>query len=363
MEEYDTVVVGAGPAGSTAARFSAEGGARTLLLDKRDVVGVPIECGEFLPSNATLAEIMPDVPDIPGLFDVPRECISRPTRRMVVISPRRKSYELDFEGMSLFRAKFDQHLARLAEKGGSELRTSVRVLSATSEGVETEGGFIKAKVVIGADGPHSTVRRTAGMPGPAELYPCLQYTVPGQFGDAVEMHFGRVARGGYAWLIPKGDGANIGLGMPPGRAAGPLKGRLERFLSEMGVDQKPSLVTGGVVPASGPVARTVRGNIMLCGDAAGHVMASNGGGIPMAMVCGRAAGEAAAAFVNGKGQLDDYERRWRSEVGEVLSNSLHVKKLSFWFMWSDVMVGLAMAMIGKRGIRRALTCKRLLWVF
>jgi len=363
MEEYDTVVVGAGPAGSTAARFSAEGGARTLLLEKRDVVGVPVECGEFLPSPATLVEIMPNVRDIPGLFDIPKNCISRPTSIMAVISPSKKRYELDFEGMSLFRAKYDQHLARLAEKSGAVLRTSRRVIAASSKGVETDGGFISARVIIGADGPQSTVRRSMGMPAPAQLYPCCQYTVPGEFGDAVEMHFGRVAAGGYAWLIPKGDGANIGLGMPPGRPGRPLRSRLDDFLSEMGVAQRPVLRTGGLVPASGPCAETVRGNVLLCGDAAGHVMASNGGGIPIAMVCGRAAGEAAAAFVKGKGRLADYERRWKAEVGGVLSNSLHVKKLAYWWMWSDILVGMAMLLIGKRGIRRALTCKKLLGVY
>jgi len=363
MEEYDTVVVGAGPAGSTAARFSARGGARTLLLEKRAVVGVPIECGEFLPSPATLAEIMPNVPGIPELFDIPPGCISKKISTMAVIAPSGKRYEMDFWGMSLHRARYDQHLAKLAVESGAELRTEERVRAAGRDGVETDGGFIKARVIIGADGPLSTVRRSMGMPAPAELYPCYQYTIPGKFGDAVEMYFGRVAKGGYAWLIPKDDGANIGLGMPPGRTGRTLKSRMDEFVAGMGISQGPRLRTSGLVPASGPVAETVRGNVLLCGDSAGHVMASNGGGIPIAVVCGRAAGEAAAAFIKGNGKLVDYEKRWKAEVGEVLSNSLHVKKLAFWWMWSDALVVLAMMLIGKRGIRKALTCKKLLGVY
>jgi digeranylgeranylglycerophospholipid reductase len=363
MERYDAVVVGAGPAGSVAARFLAEGGASTLLLDKRDEIGVPVECGEFLPSPARLGEIMPNVKGVLELFDIPRSCISRPTSTIAVISPGGMRYELPFEGMSLWRAKYDQHLARLAEKSGAELRTGTRVRGASNEGVETDAGSIRARVIIGADGPLSIVRRSLGMPAPKALSPCLQYTVPGDFGDSVDMYFGSVAPGGYAWLIPKSDGANLGLGVPPGRSSKTLKSRLDAFISGLGYHEGPKLETSGLVPSSGPVAETVRGNVLLCGDAAGQVMASNGGGIPIAVVCGRAAGEAAAAFLKRGTPLREYETRWKSEVGEVLTNSLHTKKLADWWMWSDPLIGIAMWMIGKRGIRKSLTCKKLLVVY
>ncbi len=360
MDDFDVVVVGAGPAGSAAARFSSEGGARTLLVEKRRVVGVPFECGEFLPSPAMLGEIMPGVEDIEGLFDIPADCRSRRTSKMAVISPSGKRYELGFEGMSIFRERYDQHLARLAQKAGAKMLTGTLVKGLTADGVETDAGPVRARVVIGADGPHSTVRRGAGLPAPKLLCPCLQYTVPGDFSDTVEMYFGRVAPGGYAWVVPKRGAANIGLGMPPGPRDVTLRARLDRFAAGLGVRARPAIETAGTVPASGPLTVTAKGNVLLCGDAAGQVMASNGGGIPIAVVCGRAAGRAAAAFVKGRGPLLDYEERWRAELGEVLSNSLHVKKLSDWWMWSDTLVALAMRLIGMGGIRKALTCKKLL---
>jgi digeranylgeranylglycerophospholipid reductase len=360
MEDFDVVVAGAGPAGSAAARFASEGGARTLLLEKRDIVGVPFECGEFLPSPSTLREIMPDAEDVEGLFDIPASCISRMLSKMAVVSPAGKRYVLDFDGLSLYREKYDQHLAGLAEKAGAVLRVRTRVSGVKGDVVETDAGPVRARVVVGADGPLSTVRRSAMMSGPRLQCPCLQYTVPGDFGDTVEMYFGRVAPGGYAWVIPKKDGGNIGLGLPPMKKGRTLRERLDSFMAERGVSAKPSLETSGIVPASGPVRETVSGNVLLVGDAAGQVMASNGGGIPIAVVCGRAAGRAAAAFVKGKGPLSDYERMWRTEVGEVLVNSLHTKNLADWWMWSDALVGLAMLLIGEGGIRKALTCKKIL---
>lgn len=363
MDRYDAVVVGAGPAGSVAARFLAEGGASTLVLEKRDEIGVPVQCGEFLPSPATLEEIMPGVKGVLELFDIPPGCISRPTSKIAVISPAGRRYELDFDGMSLWRAKYDQHLARLAEKSGAEVRTGTRVRGVGNGCVETDQESIRAGVIIGADGPVSIVRRSMGMPAPGQLFSCIQYTVPGDFGDAVEMYFGGVAPGGYAWVIPKSDGANLGLGMPPGHSRRTLRSRLDEFVHRLGIHGRPKLETGGLVPGSGPVEETVRGNVLLCGDAAGHVMATNGGGIPIAVVCGRAAGEVAAAHIKEGMPLQEYEKRWRSELGEVLSNALHVKKLADWWMWSDVLIGIAMMLIGKRGIRRCLTCKKLLGVY
>lgn len=360
IKDWDVVVVGAGPAGSTAARFAAESGARTLLLERREVVGVPVQCGEFLPSPGTLEELMPRVEGVRELFDIPPGCVSRRIARIAAVSPSGRRYELDFEGMSLYRAKYDQHLARLAVGAGAVLRTGERVRGVVPGGVATDEGRIRARVVIGADGPLSIVRRSAGMPAPRQLCPCLQYTVPGEFGDTLEMHMGSVAPGGYAWLIPKAGEANIGLGVPRGRSRRTLRSHLDEFVAGLGIHEHPRLATSGLVPISGPVAETVRGDVLLCGDAAGHVMASNGGGIPPAMVCGRAAGECAAALVKSGRPLEEYERRWRAEVGEVLLNSVHVKRLADLWMWSDLLTGLAMMLIGEKGIRKALTCRRLL---
>ena len=62
-QEWDVIVVGGGPAGSTTARYAAEGGTRVLVIDGRKRIGTPLQCGELVPSHATIRNLCPDVPD------------------------------------------------------------------------------------------------------------------------------------------------------------------------------------------------------------------------------------------------------------------------------------------------------------
>jgi digeranylgeranylglycerophospholipid reductase len=104
------------------------------------------------------------------------------------------------------------------------------------------------------------------------------------------------------------------------------------------------------------------GNVMLAGDAAGHVMASNGGGVPIALAAGRAAGEVAAAVVAGRARPEDYERRWRAEVGEVLEVAARIRWLAgVPFRW-PMLLDMVMWAMPRWEMARALRCQRMLGV-
>jgi len=99
---------------------------------------------------------------------------------------------------------------------------------------------------------------------------------------------------------------------------------------------------------------------MLVGDAAGMVMATNGGGNNVAMIAGRIAGLTAADHLLDGTPLDAYETRWRAAVGGPLEQGVRIKKLADRFFGSDRLLEAAMVLIGRRRMARAIRCQRLL---
>ena len=98
---------------------------------------------------------------------------------------------------------------------------------------------------------------------------------------------------------------------------------------------------------------------MLVGDAAGMVMATNGGGNNVAMIAGRIAGNTAADHVEDGTAVAEYENRWRSAVGGPLDEGVRIKRLADRFFGSDRMLDLAMILLGRRRMARAIRCQSL----
>src|SRR2546428_154515 len=122
---------------------------------------------------------------------------------------------------------------------------------------------------------------------------------------------------------------------------------------------EPGKATGGFVPVLGPPPRTVKDNVMLVGDAAGMVMATNGGGNNVAMIAGRYAGLTAADHLLDGTPLDAYETRWRTAVGGPLAEGVRIQRLADRFFGSDRLPDVAMVLLGRRRMARAIRCQRL----
>jgi digeranylgeranylglycerophospholipid reductase len=177
------------------------------------------------------------------------------------------------------------------------------------------------------------------------------------------MYFGPIAQGGYAWVIPKGPGiANVGVGVrTPARRAAVKRDVLEPFLAHIGRRSAGELrlnnFTAGLIPVGGPRRSTVVGRCLLVGDAAGHLMPCNGGGIPTAMICGRAAGRAAAACAREEAPLTDYERSWRHELGRELAHAVTTRRIFDLVTRSRAATEFSMFAAGTTGMRNLVMCK------
>jgi len=355
-------VIGGGPAGSTVARYAADGGANVLVIDGRDPIGTPLQCGELVPSNDEMRRLCPSVPNMDDLFQTPAAAISRHSKKMHLVPPSGKPLKFDFDGYVLNRVAHDEFLVELAKKSGAEFLINSRVEKVEENRVVLRNGdSYSAKIIVDAGGHNGPIRRDYWTEKSIKI-PVKFVLMEGDFGNAVELHFGSMAPGGYAWMFPKENGANIGLGIQRSFAKGrSLNQYTEDFVSKYGGEI--TFNGAGSLPMSGTIKKFVKGNYMLVGDSAGMVLPSNGAGITIAMIGGRIAGQVIAENILKGTPLEEYEIRWKKQMGKVMRNSKRSFKMgSMLFRLPDWILNLMFNRLTKRIIWRAVTCRRMLWI-
>lgn len=343
--ECDIVVVGAGPGGSMAARYCAEGGLKTILIEKKAEIGAPLRCAEGV-SKKWLDEV--------GIKPEPA-WIRGDMKGAIIKSPQGTTFQLDESkagsevGFVLERHLFDKALARDAAKAGAQimLRTSctgiirengkIVGIKARSMGEEIE---IRAKCIVGADGYESQVGRWAGIDTNLKLNDidsCIQYRmcnidcVP----DYCEFVIGSVAPGGYIWIFPKGEGiANVGIGVMGRLCKGNADAKyyLDKFIAEDPRLSKGQCleIMGGFVSTCPGLDCAVDDNIVLVGDAARIIDPITGGGICHAcrtgMYAGKVLTECAKKGDFSKAALMPYEKMWRDRMEDKLFRNWMAKE-------------------------------------
>jgi len=267
MTHYDAIVVGAGPAGSTAARVLAQGGARVCLMDRARFPR-PKPCGGAL-SPRTLRHLPPGV-----------EAVLRVRVRRAIFTFRSgKPFEILSPvpmGYMVCRDEFDTWLKTAAAEAGVSVREGVPVRAIEERDVgftvRTAGDTISAGTMIGADGANSFVAAQL-LPGrPAARYLALEAEVlqdGHELGETVIVDVGAYP-GGYAWAFPKGDRVNVGVMVEYARGRD-LRRALATFVA--GQPALPAAASVGRQAAPVAAARSVpvpcaRTGVLLVGDAA-----------------------------------------------------------------------------------------------
>jgi geranylgeranyl reductase family protein len=350
----EVMVVGAGPAGATAARALAVAGVQTLVLDRaRFPRHKP--CGGAISVRA--------LSRFPWLAAPLARITTHWISRLHLEAPDREAVELDSEtpaALMIRRVEFDALLVSLACEAGARLVEGAEVVDAgeTREAVSVrtrDGRRFSAPIVIACDGVHSLVARRLGImqgwPRSALAVDMMEETPASSLRaanpDSLWVSYGFPIRAdltdGYAYVFPKRDHVNVGLGylVPRYREAAPgpaygLQREFVDFLVRDGVlvgRSHREHFTPFLIPVGGPSQTTARGRVLVAGDAGGFVNGFTAEGIYYAMATGEhAAATAADALGRRRGLLPDlsgYRARWRADFGAELRDSVLIQRYLF----------------------------------
>ena len=355
---YDVIIVGAGPAGTTAALYAHRLELKCILLDKavfpRDKI-----CGDALSGKSV--RIMREL----GILDELNNLDGSEINRITFGSPKNIQFDVNLKGTQnndqitkgfvIPREIFDNYLFEKADAVTETLQGfSVKdliiendcvmgIIGKTKNGIEEE---IRAPIVMGCDGSNSIVARKLGlyemeMDHTSVAVRCYYEGVKG-LTDQIELHYVKEVNPGYFWLFPAGDGrANIGIGLSKSdmkkenRTLRQIMDEVTQteYFKERFADAKQLERPVGWNLPLGSIHRKNHGNgFMLLGDAAGLVDPFTGEGIGNAMVSGQYAMEVAAkSKLSGdfseKAFAEYDELLWR-EIGKELRTSTKLQSLA-----------------------------------
>ncbi|MBI4735737.1 MAG: NAD(P)/FAD-dependent oxidoreductase [candidate division NC10 bacterium] len=319
---YDVLVVGAGPAGSTAAEHLAAQGIEVAVLEEHAVVGEPVDCTGVVGTEAF------------ETFDLPRSIILGSVNGVTIHSPAGipATYQAT-EPLAhvVDRAELDRCLATRARQAGATFLLSTQAVDVTRDarGIEVtcrctagEPRRLSAKMLILAGGPRFAFHGRLGLGTSSILWRSAHAELPGNSLSHAQVYLGRdVAPGAFGWAVPVNRSGipHVRIGVNShSDAPRYLRKLCEEKFPHLMPDEGPLSFRSWVVPVL-PLSRTYADRALAVGDAAGQVKPTSGGGIYYGMLSAREAADTVAeAFKRGtftRDALSTYEKRWRAHLG------------------------------------------------
>jgi len=345
--KYDVVVVGAGPAGSTTAKFLAEKGIKTLVIDKSKFPRNK-PCGGGL--SIKVLDRYKYLKNKCSIESYSYGSFGYSPSLKYIANVQKKDPIIAM----VLRKKFDNELVQLAVDSGADFKDgkTVKNIKISKDKIDVildDKKEISTEIVVGADGIHSTVAKKAGLPTIGKNYGISFYNEYEVGEDVINSLFsekkwlftylGFQNMHGYGWVFPKKQHINVGIGQ---FIPDPYIPKTDRKLIDVYKDyiktlKKNKLLpenlrtgksNGGVLPVS-TIKKTYTNRVLLVGDACGFVNPYSGEGIYYGMI----SGEIAAGVISDSIEAGDcsehflskYQMKWKEDFGKelkIFSNSV-----------------------------------------
>ena len=329
----DVVIVGAGPAGCRTAEIVARRGYEVLVLEEHSKIGKPVQCTGLVSNR---------------IGEIPKEIVVNKIKRAKFccgnayfeIKSKQKMLLLD-------RERYDVWLAKKAEKAGAKFKLSTRFLGFEDGKVFTNKGKIETKILVGADGPNSSVAKAVGIKLPGNLLFAIQVNVRSHFdSNTVELWFGDdIAPGSFAWVVPENEeAARVGLLTEKNPNF-----YLENFLKKRFGKIETKNETGDVL-RYGMIEKSVSERVLLVGDAACHVKPFSGGGLVYNKISSEIAAKAIIKSLEENDfseefLLENYEKKWKEKLFWPI-----IQGLAFKWIFSKISTSTIFSLIKNLGI-------------
>ena len=331
----DVIIIGAGPAGSTAARLLAEKGKSVRVLEKSSFPRKK-PCGGAITSRA-LALLPPSFHD--QVLSAPTFWTFRGRKGFRTIpTPRPFCYTVD-------RMTFDAWLAYQAQKSGAEIHFGTAVLAFAFDGeqylVKTDQGYFQSRYLMGADGAKGISAKYLGLNRPkngAAVEIEVSSALKADDMNRVEINVSGYPWG-YAWVIPHGSVANIGVGSFKAGKLPALKPLLQNYVKKTVAKwSSPSPILAHPLPYRTHFSPLAIHHGLLIGDAAGLMDGFSAEGIYSALYSAFAAVEVVDRALDKNTDVEDYNTVIRERLWAQLKPALKMSRLfyplaGFWAGW------------------------------
>lgn len=312
---FDVVIVGGGPAGCRAGEVISKAGHNVLIVEEHPEIGIPTQCTGFVSKK---------------IGKIPNDIIVNKIKWAKFIC-RNEYFEVESKEpfYVLDRAGYDRFRETEAVKSGVQFKYSTRFIGYQNEEVITSDGNFKTKLIVGADGPNSSVAKRFGLELPKCQYLLAQVCATGAYdSDIAELWFGKnIAPRAFAWSVPESDElSRIGL---MGHV-NPVQ-LLENFIKMRAGEKTQISNKVGDTIRYGLIKKSVADRVLLVGDAAAQVKPFSAGGLIYGKIGADIAGEASVKTLekndfSEKFLMKNYEKRWKKRLGGSIRKGLMVKR-------------------------------------